>query len=67
MDEKLEKVAEIFECEASSLTPETRLDTLSWDSVTMLSVMAVAQMAGKTLDGDQIREMETVADIMAVI
>ena len=67
MDEKLMKVAEIFECEAADLTPETRLDTLSWDSVTMLSVMAVAQMAGHALDGEQIREMETVADIMAVV
>lgn len=67
MDAKMEKVGEILGCEAAELTPETRLDTMSWDSMAMLAVMSASQMAGHSLDGDQIRSFETVADLLAVL
>lgn len=67
MDEKMEMVGEILGCDVAALTPETRLDTLAWDSMAMLSVMSAAQMAGHSLDGDQIRAFETVSDLLAVL
>lgn len=67
MNEKIEKAAEILGCDAAEITPETRLDTLCWDSMAMLSTMSAAQMAGHSVDGDQIRAMETVADLLAVL
>lgn len=67
MNEKIEKIADALDWDASSITPETRLDELQWDSMAMLTVIALARTAGKTVSGTQIREMETVGDIIAAI
>lgn len=66
-ESKLEAIADIFGRDPSEITPESALDELGWDSMAMLSVMALAKTQGKSLSGSEIRGMETVADIMAVL
>lgn len=64
---RLDAVADIFDVDAADIAPGTRLDTLAWDSMAMLSVMALARAGGRAVTGDEIRGMETVADILAVL
>lgn len=67
-DEKLEALAEVFDCDAYSLKPETELDTIGWDSMAMLSVIALVKAKfDKKIPGSEIRAFETVGDIMAVM
>ena len=61
-EQKLEALYEVFETE--ELTPETRLDTLNWDSMAMLSVMAIVKNNGKSISGQAIRDMVTIGDIL---
>ena len=67
MDEKIEQVADALDWDMSSLTPDTRLDELQWDSMAMLTIIAIARANGKTVSGAQIRAMETVGDILSAI
>ena len=61
-EQKLEALYEVFETE--ELTPETRLDTINWDSMAMLSVMAIVKNNGKSISGQAIRDMVTIGDIL---
>ena len=61
-EQKLEALYEVFETE--ELTPETRLDSLNWDSMAMLSVMAIVKNNGKSISGQAIRDMVTIGDIL---
>ena len=65
--EKIEKLADALDWDSSSMTPETHLDEMQWDSMAMLTVIAVARAAGKSVSGAQLRDMKTVADVLAVI
>lgn len=66
--EKVEKVAEIFEVEPDSISDVTALDSLHWDSMSMLSVIAlVNEHFGKRISGAQIKGFRTVGDILAVM
>lgn len=62
--EQLERIADILDQDAGSLTPETNLDTIGWDSMGMLSVIALAKTNGKTISGPEIRAFKTVGDIL---
>lgn len=62
--EKINKVADILDQESGALTAETQLDTIGWDSMGMLSVIALAKTNGKTITGVQIRGFKTVGDII---
>lgn len=64
INEKLEQIADALDHDVASLTPATRLEDIGWDSMGMLSVMALAQQQGKTLTGAQVDEFKTVADIL---
>jgi acyl carrier protein len=65
-EEKLKEVAELFEEEG--VTPETALDTLRWDSMSMLSVIALVKAKfNRRLSGTELRDMETVQDILNVM
>ena len=67
-EEKLEALAEIFDCDAGKLKPETQLDTLEWDSMTMLSVIAMVKARfDKKLPGAEIRSFKTIQDILNVM
>ena len=66
--EKLEALAEVFECDAGSLKSETPLDDLAWDSMAMLSVIALVKARfNKKLPGAEIRAFTTVGDILKVM
>lgn len=66
--EKLEMLAEIFDCDVGELSPEKQLDELSWDSMAMLSVIAMAKAKfNRKLPGAQIREFMTIKDILDVM
>ena len=62
--EKLDSIADMLDADAGSLTMETRLDEIDWDSMGMLSVIALAKTNGKTVTGAQVRAFETVGDII---
>lgn len=62
--EKLDRIADVLDADAGSLSVETRLDEIGWDSMGMLSVIALAKTNGKTITGTQIRAFETVGDIV---
>ena len=50
--EKIGLLEEMFEADAGTLKPETALDTLRWDSMSMLSLIAlINEKFGKRLNG----------------
>lgn len=62
--EKIDKLADVLDQDSGSLNADTRLDEIGWDSMGMLSVIALAKSSGKTITGAQIRAFETVGDIL---
>jgi acyl carrier protein len=64
MNEMIEKIADVLDQDATGLTAETRLDEIGWDSMGMLSVIALAKTNGRTITGAQVRGFETVGDII---
>lgn len=67
MNEKLEQIADILDQDVGSLKFETHLDEIGWDSMGMLSVIALAKQKGKTITGEQIRGFVTVGDILNAV
>ena len=67
MNEKIEKLADALDWDASNVKLETHLDTLQWDSMAMLTVVALARANGKVVKGDDLKKMVTVADVVAAI
>lgn len=63
-EEKLDRIADILDADAGSLSADKRLDEIGWDSMGMLSVIALAKVNGKTITGAQVRAFETVNDIL---
>ena len=61
----MEALFKVFETE--DITPETGLDTLQWDLMAMLSIIAIVKARGKSVSGAALREMKTVADLLAVL
>jgi acyl carrier protein len=67
-EEKISELAEIFEVDANELTPERALDTLNWDSMAMLSTIALVKSKfDKKLAGSELRCMRLVKDILNVM
>lgn len=62
--EKIDRLADVLDQDSGSLKADTPLDTIGWDSMGMLSVIALAKTNGKTISGAQIRAFETVGDII---
>lgn len=66
--EKIELLEDLFEADAGTITPEIKLSQVAWDSMAMLSLIAlVSEKFGKRLNGADIRAFETVQDILAVM
>ena len=66
--EKIEAIAEVLDCDAASLRPDTQLDEVGWDSMAMLGVIAMVKARfDKKLPGAEIRSFETIGDILAVM
>jgi len=67
-DEKIDTLAEIFDRDVAELRPDVELDEIGWDSMAMLSVIAMAKTRfNKKITGVQIREFKTVQDILNVM
>ncbi len=67
-EEKINELAEMFEIGAAELTPERALDTLNWDSMTMLTLIAMVKARfNKKLPGAEIRQFKTIQDILNVM
>ena len=62
--EKVDKLADVLDQDSGALKAETQLDEIGWDSMGMLSVIALAKSNGKTVTGAQVRAFETVGDII---
>jgi len=62
--EKIERLADVLDRDAGELNEVTKLDEIGWDSMGMLSVIALAKQNGKTITGAQIRAFTTVGDIL---
>lgn len=66
--EKIEVLAEIFDCDVGEVSPEKPLDELVWDSMAMLSVIAMVKARfDRKLPGAEIRGFKTVRDVMNVM
>ena len=63
--EKMTASEELFEVDSGKITAETDLDTLPWDSMSMLSVIAlVNEHFGKRISGVQIKSFKKIGDIL---
>lgn len=66
--EKITALEEMFDVDVGSVKPETSLDLLQWDSMAMLSLIAlVSEKFGKRLLGAQIKTFKTIQDILNVM
>ena len=65
-ENKLELLAEVFDCDVEDITAETELTELeNWDSMTKLSLIVMMDdECGKTLTSNEIKNFKTVGDIM---
>ena len=63
---KIALLSEVFEMDASGLSPDTELATLeNWDSMTKLAlIVTVEEHFGKILSSDDIRSFKTINDIL---
>ena len=64
-EKKIELLADLFEVEASELTPDKKLSELHWDSMNMLGLIALfkAELDIK-LPATKIRTFSTINDIL---
>ena len=61
----LTELAEILQKDRSEVTPNLRLEDAGWDSVAVMSVIAMMdEQCGVTLSGAQLMECQTVGDII---
>jgi len=69
LQEKLAALEEIMELDDGTLTPEMSLDEVDeWDSMAALSFVVLMQDEfKKNMTGQQIREFQTVQDILDVM
>jgi aryl carrier-like protein len=65
--EKIELVAEVLDKDAAALSVDTKLSEIGWDSVGMLGVIALARMRGKKIAGADVRDLETIGQILEVV
>ena len=63
--EKIEALEDMFEVDSEVITPETSMDELPWDSMAMLSLIAlVNEKFGKKISASQLKDLTTVKDII---
>ena len=67
-EEKQDLLADIFDCDPGALGPDVRLDTLTWDSMAKLSLIALVKAKfDRKLPGAEIRQFQTVGDVFNVM
>ena len=63
-----EELAEILELEPSEVTPDLRLEDTSWDSLAVVSTIAlIDELYEEAVSADALAKCETVGDIDALI
>lgn len=68
LEEKQETLADILDCEASVLSPETELASLSWDSMARVSLIALVRTRfGRKVSGDELKSFVTVGDVFRIM
>lgn len=66
--EKIDLLADMFEVEASDITPGKQLDELNWDSLAMITLIAlVNEHFDRRLTGAEIKGFKTIDDILNVM
>lgn len=67
MSEFYEGVAEILEVDPSEVTPELALDEGNWDSLAIVSTIAlIDEVYDKTVSGEALEGCKTVSDLEKV-
>lgn len=68
IDRLLDVIAEVAETDRASLSSETALKDIGWDSLAVVGFIAAAdETFGKTLAPGRLNACETVADLAALI
>ncbi len=68
VEKKLELIADILDIDAKELTPETEFASLDWDSVAILSFIAMMdEEFGKEIKGAQIKKFVTIQDALNIM
>ena len=68
LDEFREGLAEILEVEPDEVTPETELDEAVWDSLAIVSAIAlIDEVYNETVSADALAECKTVGDIETLV
>lgn len=68
MSEFRNELAEILEREPDEVTPELRLDSTSWDSLAVVSTIAlIDELYDEAVSADALNDCETVGDIEKLI
>lgn len=64
--ELLDELADILGAEPGTLTPETSLETVTWDSMALLAYLAFLRFHfNKFLPGTSCKNFHTVSDLIA--
>lgn len=67
MDDLIIELAEALDWDISKVREETLLTELQWDSMAVLTLIAVARVRGITVSAEKIRAMKTVGDILIAL
>ena len=68
MDTFFNGLAEILEVDAANITPELKLGDYVWDSLAIISVIAlVDEVYDQMLNGQALADCVTISDILAMI
>ena len=67
-EEKIEILEDMFEVDPGTIKPEMNMDGLPWDSIAMLSLIAlVNERFNKRLNGPQLRSFNSIKDVLDVM
>jgi acyl carrier protein len=67
MDDLIIELAEALDWDISKVREETLLTELQWDSMAVLTLIAVARVRGITVSAEKIRAMKTVGDVLIAL
>ena len=67
MDDLIIELAEALDWDISKVREETLLTELQWDSMAVLTLIAVARVRDITVSAEKIRAMKTVGDILIAL
>ena len=66
--EKLELIADVLDVDVEEIKPETKIESLEWDSIATLSFIAMLdENFGKVVKGSVIKEFVTLQDALDIM